>query len=401
MLATSESTQVVTNSYPRLFGKSIIEFCHSIPDSDGPGFHFKIAGCYANGFGAKRDRGSVLTSLGRLGGGSLKDRLLHRLQTELPEDYDPAVDSRWFSTSVLEYQQTAWTSYLETLESLSLPSSHRQLSPQEIYEELRNERLDVPAEVQIVARGGTYTQPLLHYAASANNIGLAILLIDRGCDVNSTDDERRTALFEACSFGHVQMASLLLDKGATAALEHDTGTSPLHLLMLFMPEDIPSMATKLLRAGARIVARTRPGLCWEIPWHGISLSGTPLHFAVGCRNSVAVEALLKLGADPNLRCPFWSSLDLAASLSQTEVCELLLQYGATATKHWFSGHSPLHCLGTSLYSSLQGKVRLLPGLTGIVCKIRRLNLAVDYARSWLSVFDQVYHRLDGITRRTG
>ncbi|KAL6159534.1 hypothetical protein ACJBU6_01972 [Exserohilum turcicum] len=103
------------------------------------------------------------------------------------------------------------------------------------------------------------------------------------------------------------------------------------------------------------MARTRPNFCWGSPWYGVLLSGTPLHFAVGIRNFTAVETLLKLGADPNARCPWLSSLDLAASLCLPEICGLLIRYGASATKHWFSRSSPLHQLGLASYASIHAK----------------------------------------------
>ncbi|KAF2112296.1 ankyrin repeat-containing domain protein [Lophiotrema nucula] len=151
------------------------------------------------------------------------------------------------------------------------------------------------------------------------------------------------------------MAIFLLDNGANASLAHETGTTPLHLLPMFPPEHIPNIGARLIDSGADVSSRTRQSLCWEVLWHGISLSGGPLPFAVACRNSSAVATLLALGADPNQGYLWWSSLDLAASLCMPEICELLIGHGATATKQWFRGRSPLHWMGVSTFASLLGK----------------------------------------------
>lgn len=58
--------------------------------------------------------------------------------------------------------------------------------------------------------GGTY----LHYAASSGAEAIVAHLLDLGLDVNVRDREGRTALCSAASQGCVDVATLLLDRGA-------------------------------------------------------------------------------------------------------------------------------------------------------------------------------------------
>ncbi|KAF2812455.1 ankyrin [Mytilinidion resinicola] len=152
------------------------------------------------------------------------------------------------------------------------------------------------------------------------------------------------------------MFSFLLENGAKPSLTEDTGLTPLHLLIFFEPVVIHDVAAQLMARGANIYAQTRRDHVWILPWHGISLKGTPLHFAVSCRNMVAIKTLLRFGADPNQRAGFLSSLDLAASFNFPEICALLIEHGATTNTHWFAGRSPLHWIGDPVFCSPLGKL---------------------------------------------
>lgn len=58
--------------------------------------------------------------------------------------------------------------------------------------------------------GGTW----MHYAASSGAAAIVAHLLDLGLDANVGDREGRTALCSAASEGHIDVATLLLDRGA-------------------------------------------------------------------------------------------------------------------------------------------------------------------------------------------
>lgn len=111
----------------------------------------------------------------------------------------------------------------------------------------------------------------------------------------------RTLLLEACYAGNVEAVMLLVAAGAdvTASLEAD-GTTALHLLSMFPDDKVDKVAVKLKDAGADIEARRwlpqgRPG-CADLQ-DAVS-HATPLLSAVVAGNVAAVQALVRLGADP-------------------------------------------------------------------------------------------------------
>ncbi|USP80434.1 uncharacterized protein yc1106_07708 [Curvularia clavata] len=342
-------------SYPLIFGKSVVEYCHSAPESDGSPRLFDLSSCYAYGYGVKFAPESAYEPFLQLRNSAPKEMIVSRLRSATAHDSEPKIGAYSFSEAIREYQLAAVAKRIQSIQSLKVSSNTRDFSYMDVHEAVEDNCASVPDNLQVLATRGTYLQGPLHFAASTNNIRLAEALLNQGYDVNSTDDEDRTALFEACSIGSVEMTLLLLDNGAKASLTDDSGTSPLHLLAIFPREEIPRIASRLLEAGGSIMARTRSNFHWWTSWYGVSLSGTPLHFAVGIRNFTAVETLLELGADPNCRCPWISSLDLAASLCLPEICELLIRYGASAEKHWFSRSSPLHQLGLAFCASIHTK----------------------------------------------
>jgi hypothetical protein len=61
-------------------------------------------------------------------------------------------------------------------------------------------------------------------------IDVALLLLERGVDVNALDENHTTPLHLASSYGLLDIAQLLLDHGATANAENVYGQTPLHLV---------------------------------------------------------------------------------------------------------------------------------------------------------------------------
>ncbi|KAI1283217.1 Ankyrin repeat domain-containing protein 49 [Halotydeus destructor] len=69
----------------------------------------------------------------------------------------------------------------------------------------------------------------LHRASYNGHLEVAKLLIDRGANVKSKTNNGWTPLHSASKWAHCQLASLLLDNGAKADCVTDNGSTPLHL----------------------------------------------------------------------------------------------------------------------------------------------------------------------------
>ena len=87
------------------------------------------------------------------------------------------------------------------------------------------------------------------------------LMIDYGADVNATDDDGETPLYDAALIGNAEVISILVRAGADVNTTHDNGYTLLHGAAIFgNAEVIPA----LVKAGADVNARANLG---ETPLH--------------------------------------------------------------------------------------------------------------------------------------
>jgi ankyrin repeat protein len=165
----------------------------------------------------------------------------------------------------------------------------------------------VPAVANIViesAQGHPNESTLLMDAALERNVAAAKLLIDAGAEVKAHTESYDSALQIAAQLGDIEMARLLLAKGADPAFPV-TGKSPLHEAAI---HHHPDMVKLLLSSGLR----------------------HDLYSAIALGELEMVR--LGLQADPSRvfrpdganRYP----LDYAAANGQLEIAQLLLDYGA-------------------------------------------------------------------------
>ena len=70
-------------------------------------------------------------------------------------------------------------------------------------------------------------QTPLHWASWNNHIEIAMLLIARGADVRAKDDDGKTPLHRASWNNHIEIAKLLLDRGAEVKAGDEDGQTPL------------------------------------------------------------------------------------------------------------------------------------------------------------------------------
>jgi ankyrin repeat protein len=106
-----------------------------------------------------------------------------------------------------------------------------------------NEHGEIP--LHLVSRG--------QYVTQENGVGVVQLLLERGIDVNATDRHQNTSLHSASSLGRLEIAQVLLDRGAKPDPENDRAQTPLHLVSqgsYWFQDDGPGVAKLLLERGA-------------------------------------------------------------------------------------------------------------------------------------------------------
>lgn len=145
----------------------------------------------------------------------------------------------------------------------------------------------------------------LHYAAKQNNWNVAALLVEQGTDVNAKNDEGKTALHSAIKKGFVELASMLIDS------------------------DI------------------------DIEAKNLSLGLTAIHIAVENGDLKSIKLMLVRGADVNSKNTAGeTALQLAAKNGLLEVCALLLKYGADVNSRDMFQRYPMYYAVINLCPSM-------------------------------------------------
>jgi ankyrin repeat protein len=175
---------------------------------------------------------------------------------------------------------------------------------------------------------GGYT-PLLT-AASANDLEMVRLFVDKGLDVNAATRRGDTALHFAAGAGNLAMVKLLLSKGASVNVaSHESiqvrkgpiGLNHLTALMYAAPYGTPDLVSTLIDAGAQVNAKDIRDM-------------TPLMLAVSSetQNPKVVKLLLAKGADVKSKSVMGeTALDWAKKFGNPEVIRLLQEAGAPAS----------------------------------------------------------------------
>jgi ankyrin repeat protein len=180
------------------------------------------------------------------------------------------------------------------------------------------------------ADAGGFT-PLLA-AASANDLEMVRLFVEKGVDVNAATAKGDTPLQFAAGAGNLAMVKLLLSKGAdvnaatTGALQVRKGPIGLnHLtpLLYAAPYGTPELVKTLIDAGAKVNAQDIRGM-------------TPLMLAVASetQNPDVVRLLLEKGADVRTKSLLdETALDWARKYGNPEVIGLLQKAGGEAAQN--------------------------------------------------------------------
>ncbi|MEW6354695.1 MAG: ankyrin repeat domain-containing protein [Planctomycetota bacterium] len=154
----------------------------------------------------------------------------------------------------------------------------------------------------------------LHWAAIFGNVEVAKLLIERGANIEARDGMGRTPLLLAVINGQNLMVDLLLKNGADPNAQNASKYTPLMLAVL---QGQQKTAELLLAKGAELHITNHTG-------------GTALHVAVEAQRKDMVELLLKHGAEVNAKDHSGRTpLDLAKDL---EIQRLLREHGGKTGK---------------------------------------------------------------------
>jgi ankyrin repeat protein len=174
-----------------------------------------------------------------------------------------------------------------------------------------------------VAGKNRYGQAPIHVAVQQRHAAMAERLLKAGANVEQTDASGEPPLLTATRLGDAAMVELLLEEGAGVDM-HDLPFGQTALMMA-VREEHPSIAQRLLAAGADVNAQSLPGEehRWVLPTEvpvgtsqgvGINRSGlpdrgmrypitgakTPLLFATRQGNLALTRMLLEAGADIEL-----------------------------------------------------------------------------------------------------
>ncbi|XDV44971.1 hypothetical protein PO909_013165, partial [Leuciscus waleckii] len=200
----------------------------------------------------------------------------------------------------------------------------------------------------------------LHIAAHYGNINVATLLLNRGAAVDFQARNDITPLHVASKRGNANMVRLLLERGARIDARTKDGLTPLHCGARSGHEQVVEM---LLDRGAPILSKTKNGLsplhmatqgdhlnCVQLLLHhDVPVDDvtndylTALHVAAHCGHYKVAKVLVDKRANPNAKAlNGFTPLHIACKKNRIKVMELLLKHGASIQAVTESGLTPIH-----------------------------------------------------------
>ncbi|XP_071109941.1 uncharacterized protein [Haliotis cracherodii] len=172
----------------------------------------------------------------------------------------------------------------------------------------------------------------IHLAAESGSSETVKLLLDKGADVSTQDDDGKTPLHMAAPRGSSETVKLLLDHGADVSTQDKDSKTPLHLAATSGSSETVKL---LLAQGAHVSTKDRNG-------------DAPLHMAAPRGSSETVKLLLNKGADVSTQDIFRKTpLHLAVECGSSETVKLLLERGADVSTQDDDGKAPLHLAAKS------------------------------------------------------
>ncbi|XP_032357592.1 ankyrin-3 isoform X29 [Etheostoma spectabile] len=200
----------------------------------------------------------------------------------------------------------------------------------------------------------------LHIAAHYGNINVATLLLNRGAAVDFKARNDITPLHVASKRGNGNMVRLLLERGSKIDARTKDGLTPLHCGARSGHEQVVEM---LLDRGAPILSKTKNGLSplhmatqgdhlncvqlllhHEVPVDDVTNDYlTALHVAAHCGHYKVAKVIVDKKANPNAKAlNGFTPLHIACKKNRVKVMELLLKHGASIQAVTESGLTPIH-----------------------------------------------------------
>ncbi|XP_040924487.1 ankyrin-3-like isoform X2 [Betta splendens] len=200
----------------------------------------------------------------------------------------------------------------------------------------------------------------LHIASHYGNINVATLLLNRGAAVDFKARNDITPLHVASKRGNSNMVRLLVERGAKIDARTKDGLTPLHCGARSGHEQVVEM---LLDRGAPILSKTKNGLSplhmatqgdhlncvqlllhHEVPVDDVTNDYlTALHVAAHCGHYKVAKVIVDKKANPNAKAlNGFTPLHIACKKNRVKVMELLLKHGASIQAVTESGLTPIH-----------------------------------------------------------
>ncbi|XP_061564917.1 ankyrin-3-like isoform X37 [Cololabis saira] len=200
----------------------------------------------------------------------------------------------------------------------------------------------------------------LHIAAHYGNINVATLLLNRGAAVDFKARNDITPLHVASKRGNSNMVRLLLERGGKIDARTKDGLTPLHCGARSGHEQVLEL---LLDRGAPILSKTKNGLsplhmatqgdhlnCVQLLLHhDVPVDDvtndylTALHVAAHCGHYKVAKVIVDKKANPNAKAlNGFTPLHIACKKNRVKVMELLLKHGASIQAVTESGLTPIH-----------------------------------------------------------
>lgn len=212
-----------------------------------------------------------------------------------------------------------------------------------------------------------HNKNLLMIQLLEKNWVLASLLIENGIDMNHQDWYQTTALMYALENNNSRVAEAIIDRGCNIETLNENGWDPL-LYSLFYTQD-EKFCFKLIEKGANILIQDRED------W-------TPLMMALRYGKPNVANALIQQYNTDSLNLTNvdgWSALMLAIRYNQSQNASLMISKGAFVNQKSKAGWTPL--MLACLVNDVETAKKLLENGVDISSKNNEGKTAMDIARA--------------------
>jgi ankyrin repeat protein len=169
--------------------------------------------------------------------------------------------------------------------------------------------------------------PLLHWAAWGGRVELLEALLKFGADINAIDPlQHGTPLAFALAAGEIEIAELLLQRGADAHKPNCFGRTAAHYLFMIPPAKFSTMVSPLKNTPKAIsLDNTRPRQSRRLKVEDFFQHGeTPLSFAAKYGHVGAVRAYLNDFPEDCTAEQFSRAIEYAVMNHQAAICDMIL-----------------------------------------------------------------------------